>query len=100
MLCQSYAPKDFARLVAMMLGVLAFPLDNADLVNSLETMERKIREFEQHAKLTIPEFLKIGIVIRQTADGAMKQHLTRYIGLGKAPILTFQAWETVTLTGA
>ena len=48
--------------------VLAFPLDTNDVVNSLETMERKIKEFERYANIEIPEFPKIGIVIRQAAE--------------------------------
>jgi len=74
MLYMAYAPKDYARLVVMMLEVLAYPLDANDIINSLESMERKLKEFEKHAEITIPEFLKIGIVIRQ-AEGALKQHL-------------------------
>ena len=65
MLFQAYSPKNNARLVVMMLEVLAFPLDTNDVVNSLETMERKIKEFERYANIEIPEFLKIGIVTLQ-----------------------------------
>ena len=43
----------------MVLEVLAFPLDTNDVVNSLETMERKIKEFERYANIKILEFLKI-----------------------------------------
>ena len=60
----------------MMLEVLSFPLDTNDVVNSLDTMERKIKEFERHASVDIPEFLKVGIVIRQTEEGLMRTHLT------------------------
>ena len=48
MLFQAYSPKNNARLVVMMLEVLAFPSDTNDVVNSLETMERKINEFERY----------------------------------------------------
>ena len=61
--------KNNARLVVMMLEVLAFPLDTNDVVNGLETMERKIKEFERHANVDFSEFLKVGIVIRQTGRG-------------------------------
>ena len=64
LLFQAYSPKNNARLVVMMLEVLTFPLDTNDVVNSLETMERQIKEFERYANIEIPEFLKIGIVIR------------------------------------
>ena len=53
-----------ARLFVMMLEVLVVPLDTSDVVNSLETMERKIMEFERYANIEVPEFLKIGIVNR------------------------------------
>ena len=46
-LFQAYSPKNNARLVVMMLEVLAFPLDTNDLMNSLETMEQKIKESEE-----------------------------------------------------
>ena len=58
----------------MMLEVLSFPLDSNDAVNSLETMERKIKEFERHACIDIPEFFKVGIVIRQTDEGPIRTH--------------------------
>ena len=59
----------------MMLDVLAFPLDTNDVVNSLETVERKIKEFERNANIEIPEFLKIGSVIRQAEGGSMRTPL-------------------------
>ena len=59
----------------MMLEVLAVPEDTNDVVNSLETMERKIKEFERYANIEISEFLKIGIVIRQAEEGPMRTHL-------------------------
>ena len=80
----AYSPKNNARLVVMMLEVLAFPLDTNDIVNSLETMERKIKEFEKYAELRIPEFLKVGIVIRQTEEGPLRTHLTTS-GPGQTP---------------
>ena len=46
MLFQAFSPKNNAWLVVVMLEVLAFPLDTDDVVNSLETMEQKIKEFE------------------------------------------------------
>ena len=67
--------KNNARLVVMMLEVLAFPVDTNDVVNGLETMERKIKEFERHANIDIPKFLEVGIVIRQTEEGPMRTHL-------------------------
>ena len=67
----SVLPKNNARLVVMMLEVLAFPLDTNDVVNGLETMERKIKEFERLANIDIPEFLKVGTVNRQTEEGPM-----------------------------
>ena len=49
MLFQAHSPKNKVRLVVMMLEALAFPLDTNDVVNSFETMERKIKEFEGNA---------------------------------------------------
>ena len=72
---QPYFTKNHARLVVMMLEVLAFPSGTDDAVNSLETMERKIKEFERYANIEIPEFLKIGIVIRQAEEGPMRTHV-------------------------
>ena len=91
MLCQAYSPKDNARLVVMMLEVLAFPLDTNDVVNSLETMERKIKEFERYANIENPEFLKIGIVIRQAEKGPMRMHLI----MNSHRLATFQDIKTV-----
>ena len=57
------------RMAVMVLEVLAFPLVTKDVVNSLETMERKIKEFEGYANMEIPEFLKTGTTIRQAEEG-------------------------------
>ena len=48
----------------MLLEVLAFLLDTNDVVNILETMERK-RSRISRDNIEILEFLKMGIVIRQ-----------------------------------
>ena len=73
LVAQAYSPKNNARLVVMMLEVLSFPLDTNDVVNSLEAMERKIKESERHVSIDILEPLKVGIVTRQT--GTMRTHL-------------------------
>ena len=78
LLFQVNSPKNTARLVVMMLEVLSFPLDTNDVVNSVETMERKIKEFERHASVDIPEFLKVGIVIRQTEEGPTRTHFVMH----------------------
>ena len=64
MLLLANSPENSARLVMMMLEEVAFLLDTNDVVNSLETMERKIKEFQRYVNMEIPEFLKIGIVTR------------------------------------
>ena len=35
---------------------MPFPLDTNDVVNSLEMVERKIKEFERHANIDIAPF--------------------------------------------
>ena len=75
LLFQAFSPKNNARLVVMMLEVLAFRLDTNDVVNSLETTEREIKEFERYANIKILDFLKIGIVIRQAEERPMRTHL-------------------------
>ena len=77
-------------LFVMMLEVLAFLLDTNDVVNSLETMERKIKGFERHGNIEIPEFLKIGIVIRQAEEGPMRTHLI----MNSHRLATFQDIKT------
>ena len=59
----------------MMLDAPSFPLVPNDVVNSPETMERKVKEFERHAGIDIAKFLKVGVVIRQTEEGPMSTHL-------------------------
>ena len=59
----------------MLLDAPSFPLVTNDVVNSLETMERKVKEFERHASIDIAKFLKVGVVIRQTEEGPMRTHL-------------------------
>ena len=57
MLFQAYSPKNNARLVVVMLEVLACPLNTNDAVN-LETMERKIkkiREIRKHRDSGVPQ---------------------------------------------
>ena len=76
LLFQAYSPKNNARLVVMMLEVLSFPLDTNDVANSLETKERKMKDFERHVRIDFEEFLKVGIVIRQTEEGPiMNAHI-------------------------
>ena len=60
------------------------------MVNSLETMERKIKEFERSANIEIREFLKIGIVIRQAEEGPMRTHLN----MNSHRLATFQDIKT------
>ena len=67
-LFQAYSQENNARLVVMMLEVLACPSDMNYVLNSLETMERKIKEFDRHANVQIPEFLKIGVGKRTDED--------------------------------
>ena len=55
--------------------VSAFPSHTNKVVKSLEVIERKISEFERYANIEIPEFLKIGILIRQAEEGPMRTHL-------------------------
>ena len=43
---QVYSSKNNERLAMMMLEVFLFLLESNDLVNNLEKMERKIKEFE------------------------------------------------------
>ena len=86
----SVFPKSNARLVVMMLEVLAFPLDTNDVVNSLERMERKIKEFERYANIQIPELLNIGIVIRHAEKGPMRTHLI----MNSHKLATFQENKT------
>ena len=52
LLFEAYSPNNNARLVVMIVEVLSFPLDTNDVVNSLETMERELKEFERHAAST------------------------------------------------
>ena len=86
----AYSPKNNARLVVVMLEVLAFPSDTSDVVNSLETMERKIKEFERYANIEIPEFLMFGIVVRQAEEGLMRTHLI----MNSHSLATFQEIKT------
>ena len=72
---QAYSLKNIARLVVMMLKVLACPLNTNDVATCLETMERKFKEFERYENIESPKFLKIGIVIRQAEEGPVRTHL-------------------------
>ena len=84
----SVFPED--TLVVTMLEVLAFPLDTNDVVNSLETMKRKIKELERYANIEIREFLKVGIVIRQAEEGPMRTDLI----MNSHRLTTFQNIKT------
>ena len=81
LLFQACSLENNARLVVMMLEVLAFPLDTNDVVNSLEI---------RYANIDITEFLKIGIVIRQAEEGPMRTHLI----LSSHRLATFQDIKT------
>ena len=59
------------------------------MVNSLETVERKIKDFERYANIEIPEFLRIGVV-RQAEEGPMRTHLI----MNSHRLATFQDVKT------
>ena len=83
MLFQAYSPKNNARLVVMMLGVLAFPLDTNDVVNSLETMERedqRVREIREHRNSGIPEHWRRDSSSRRRTDENASHHELAQIG--------------------
>ena len=61
-LLQAYPSENNARLVVMMPQVLSFLLVTNDVVNSLETTERKIKEFERHSNIDIMLFDKFNEV--------------------------------------
>ena len=61
-LFQAYSSENNARLVVMMPQVLSFLLVTNDVVNSLETTERKIKEFERHSNIDIMLFDKFNEV--------------------------------------
>ena len=68
-LSQAYSSKNNARLVVMMPEVLSFPSNMSNVVNSLETTERKIKEFERHANIDITPFDKFNEVNAFEMDG-------------------------------
>ena len=74
MLFQAYSPKINARLVVMMLGVLAFFFLGHKRCGEQSgddgTEDQRVRE--KNANIEIP---KIGIVIRQAEEGPMRTHL-------------------------
>ena len=59
---------------------VGFSVKTNDGVNSLETIEREIKEFERYANIEIPEFLKIGMVVRHAKEGPMRTHLINRTG--------------------
>ena len=54
LLFQAYSPNN-ARLVVMMLEGLSFPSDTNDVINSLETMDQRLRGVREHQHSTAPQ---------------------------------------------
>ena len=73
-LLQAYSPKNNARLVANEAGGVAFPSDTKNVASSLETTERKIKEFDRYANIEIPEFFKRESPDRRETDEDALRH--------------------------
>ena len=57
----------------------------------METIERKIKEFERNVNIEILEFLKVGIAIRQAEEGPMR---TPHLIMNLHRLTTFQTEVT------
>ena len=79
-LFQACSPKNNARLVVIMLEVLAFPLDTNDVVNSLETMELKIKEIRENRNSGIPEDWHRDSSSRRRTDENASHHELAQVG--------------------
>ena len=90
----------------MMLEVVSFLLDTNDVVNSPETMERKIKEVERYVNINFPEVLKADVVICQTEEVTFRTHfimsahrLTTFLDI-KAEVTNVKQAQSVVMTKA
>ncbi|CAK0798994.1 unnamed protein product, partial [Prorocentrum cordatum] len=73
-LCQHHEPSSAARHASLPLDLLSFNFDG-DTTARLEQCERDVHRYELSSSLLLDDAIKVGIVLWQLPDGALKQHL-------------------------
>ena len=71
---QRYEPKVRTRFAGQMLELLNWSFEG-DVQQRLELFERAVTKFETDSAEVVSDAIRIGIVLRQLPEGALKQHL-------------------------
>ena len=73
-LVAEYEPKSAARKVGDLVALLQFDFGK-DIVVGFETFDRLINEYDRKSPIPLQDDVKVGTVLRNLADGPLKQHL-------------------------
>jgi hypothetical protein len=79
-------PRTGTRHAGMLLELLSFSFEG-DILARLEAFERDLAKYEQSTGERMPAGIKIGTVVRQSPEGALRQHLIMNMD-------RFQTWES------
>ena len=74
LLVAAHDPRVGTRHAGMLLELLSFSFEG-DILSRLEAFERKIVDYEMHTRVQMTAEIRIGTVVRQLPEGALKQHL-------------------------
>ena len=76
-LCDFWQPKTRSRFIGLLLRIIMFKMggSHGSVLDGLETWKRMIRDFEQQTTFSIPDFIKIGLLVSNLLDDRLREHL-------------------------
>jgi len=74
-LVRKYEPRSKQTKVMRLIEVLSFSFKEGQLLDSLERFEATVAEYEKEAGSSVPDDLKVGVVIKGIEKGSLKEHL-------------------------
>jgi len=101
-----YEPRSKQSKVVKLCEVLGYNFNTENLLDSLEAFEAKVVEYEKESDKILDSDIKIGVVIRGIAKGALREHLllhserTETYEAFRAEIDTIARAQAATLLGS
>ena len=86
-LVHHHEPASATRHAGLLLELLSFSFEG-DIQERLELFDRDVHRYEQSSNETLSSGIRVGIVLRQLPEGALKQHLLMNAH-------KFETWETL-----
>ena len=75
-----WQPKTSTRFVGLLTEIICFKMGGCagDLLGNLETWKRQLRDFEKQTQFVLPDFMKIGLLLVNLQEDALKEHLVMH----------------------